>query len=282
MFFIAQIIGIYVSYSYAHQPKGTLPAFLEPPSGTSQQVNLFSILIAILTGTILILILIKFQAATVIRVWFFIVVILAITITLNSFLFPIKNSFVVALFLAVPLAIFKVFFRNIKIHNLTELAIYPGIASLFIPLLTINSVVILLVAISLYDMYAVWHSGIMQKMAKYHINQLKIFPGFFIPYIGSNAGKLENERKETSEKLKRKAIKIKVAILGGGDVIFPIILAGVVLSQFGLFSALIISSGATISLAYLLYNSEKGKFYPAMPFISIGCFLSLIIVYLLN
>ena len=69
--------------------------------------------------------------------------------------------------------------KNLYIHNLTELLIYPGLAGVFVPLLSIWTMIFLLVLISVYDMWAVWHSGIMQKMAKYQINKLKIFSGFF-------------------------------------------------------------------------------------------------------
>ena len=81
--------------------------------------------------------------------------------------------------------------------------------------------------------------------------------------------------------MKNKKIKVSVAILGGGDVVFPIILAGVVLRTLGFIPALIISIGATAALATLFYYSEKGKFYPAMPFISAGCFVGLAIAYLI-
>jgi len=74
---------------------------------------------------------------------------------------------------------------------------------------------------------------------------------------------------------------VQVAILGGGDIIFPMILAGIVLNSFGIIPALIVIAGATSALGYLFYTSEKGKFYPAMPFISVGCFLALALVYLL-
>jgi hypothetical protein len=90
---------------------------------------------------------------------------------------------------------------------------------------------------------------------------------------------LEKARKAN---IKNKKIKVSVAILGGGDVIFPIILAGVVLNVFGFLSASIISIGATLALSILFYYSEKGKFYPAMPFISAGCLIALGIVYLIN
>jgi hypothetical protein len=43
--------------------------------------------------------------------------------------------------------------------------------------------------------------------------------------------------------------------------------------QVGLYKALIIPVAATIALTILLLMSKKNHFYPAMPFISIGCFV---------
>ena len=87
--------------------------------------------------------------------------------------------------------------------------------------------------------------------------KLKIFAGVLIPY--------------------RKGM----AILGGGDIGFPLLFAGVVMKSFG-FKALIISGFATLSLLFLFWMSEKKKFYPAMPFITAGCFLGYAVLQLLN
>jgi hypothetical protein len=139
-------------------------------------------------------------------------------------------------------------------------------------------------------MWAVWRSGIMQKMAKYQMNQLKIFSGFLIPYISK---KVKMVLKQTPKsKLKNKKVKANVAILGGGDVIFPIITAGVVyltdkvylpfrmfpnfFFEGGLWPAIFVILGAALGLSYLFIFAEKKKFYPAMPFITIGIFLGLI------
>ena len=193
-----------------------------------------------------------------------------------------RYSSSIALLIALPLAYLKVFKRNILVHNITELFIYPGIAAIFVPLLNIWTIIILLIIISLYDMWAVWHSGVMQKMAKYQIKTLKIFSGFFIPYLGKKERELVNQAKlSKSSKLKNKNIKVNLAILGGGDIIFPMILSGVVLRTLDWQHALLIPFGALLGLAYLFYSSEKGKFYPAMPFITIGCFIALAIVYLI-
>jgi len=42
-----------------------------------------------------------------------------------------------------------------------------------------------------------------------------------------------------------------------------------------------ISVGAGIALVFLLFLSEKDKFYPAMPFISAGCFAGFGVILLL-
>jgi len=78
----------------------------------------------------------------------------------------------------------------------------------------------------------------------------------------------------------KQKVRMNVAILGGGDVIFPIIAAGVMLKTLGLFSAIFVIIGAAIGLSYLLFFSEKKKFYPAMPFISAGIFAGIGLSYL--
>lgn len=278
MFILTQIIGLYVAYSYhSTSSQGTLPSWIEPPKDVTPQTSLFSILFAILFGVVLMFILMRLRAESFFRLWFFLVVGIAIAITLNAFLAQLAIPFLIPVILAIPLAFVKVFIRDIRVHNITELMIYPGIASLFIPLLNIWTAVVLLILISIYDMYAVWHSGIMQKMAKYQISQLRVFAGFIIPYM-----KKGNVSLVKLSKGKAKNVKVNVAILGGGDVVFPLILSGVVLYALGIYSALLVTLGAVVGLSYLLYKSEKGKFYPAMPFITAGCLIALGIVYIIN
>jgi presenilin-like A22 family membrane protease len=186
----------------------------------------------------------------------------------------------ILLIFVLPLAIVKVYKRNFLIHNLTELVIYPSIAAVFVPLLNLWTIIILLVLISVYDMWAVWKSGVMQKMAKYQMNELKIFSGFFIPYISKKVR--EQLSKLPKSELKNKKVKANVAILGGGDVIFPIITAGVMLVYYGFWPALFVIIGATLGLSYLLFFAKKKKFYPAMPFITAGIFLGLLFGILLK
>lgn len=273
MFLITQFIGIFVvsHYSNSHNP---LPYGMDAPKTENTGSYFPSIVIAFIFAIVLFIIISKFKLAIVMRMWFFAVVLIALGITLNSFFPNIPNFQIIALFFVFPLAVIKTFRRNLIVHNATELFIYPGIAAVFVPLLNFWTMIFLLILISLYDMWAVWQSGIMQRMAKYQINEVKVFGGFFIPYISKKV-KMQLE-KTPKEKLKEKKIKANVAILGGGDVIFPIIAAGVMFGIYGFLGALFAVLGATLGLSYLLFAAKKKKFYPAMPFISAGIFFGII------
>ncbi|MGY4884841.1 MAG: presenilin family intramembrane aspartyl protease [Nanobdellota archaeon] len=283
MFIVTQFIGLYVVNHYCIQ-NNVLPYGMETPEAESEMdfytSFLPSIIIAFVFAIVLLIILTRFNFNVFLRLWFFVVILITIGIFFNTF-FPNEKYFpYFALIVALPLALIKVFKRNFLIHNLTELIIYPSIAAVFVPLLNFWTSLIILVLISIYDMWAVWRSGIMQKMAKYQMNELKIFSGFFVPYLSK---KVKMELKDLSKsELKNKKVKANVAILGGGDVVFPIITAGVMLKAFGFFPALCVIIGATLGLSYLLFFAEKKKFYPAMPFITGGIVLGLLVALLLG
>ncbi len=294
MFLVAQFIGLYVSHAYLpvqqqvfnnetgqmeNQTIYNIPYGFNPPENISPTASVISIMISILIAVGIIFLFMRFRAETLLRVWFAFVVMIGIALALNAFLDKIIiYPSAIAVLVALPLAVLKIYRRNILIHNITELLIYPGIAVVFIPLLSVWSSVILLVLISIYDIYAVWHAGFMQKMARYQIEKLHVFSGFLIPYVKKTSNIVSN----APAKLKSKNNKtsVQVAILGGGDVVFPIIISGVLLRASGLLPALFVTLGATLALGLLFYFSEKGKFYPAMPFISAGCIIGVLLGYL--
>jgi len=292
MFIVTQLIGLAVIHAYSPQEyrivysNGTtenitvqkqLPYGMQPPE-VKEEIDFWkifpSMIIAFVIAISLVLLLSKIKAKVFIRLWFFVVIILALSLTFYAFLqdkLPYASYFV--LILAIPLAYIKVFRQNFLVHNFTELLIYPGIAAVFVPILSIWTIIILLVLISIYDIWAVWHTGFMQKMAKFQINEVKVFGGFFIPYISKSLrAKL---KKLPKSKLKKKKIKVSLAILGGGDVVFPIIFAGVVLRALGWVPALFVTLGAVLAVLYLFLFAKKDKAYPAMPYITIGTLAAL-------
>ncbi len=294
MFLITQLIGLAVVYSYTYIPE--IPYGMQPPEEIDPISGLVSTVIAFVFAILIVLLLNKYRAKLVLRAWFFIVMVLALGITFYSILFYLPSirayASLIALVIAIPLAYFKIIKQNLIVHNLTELLIYPGIGAVFVsfffyslnPFLSIVAVTGLLILISIYDIWAVNHSGIMQKMAKFQINELKLFAGFYIPYMDKKQRsqlkeiKQKYKKKELDRVLEKKKFKVSLAILGGGDVIFPIIAAGIFMKVFSsVYPALFITAGATVALLYLFTVARKGKFYPAMPFLSGGIFIGMIL-----
>ena len=298
MFLVTQLIGLFVVSSYSNGLE--LPFGMEPPAEIEQASlagGLGSIVSAFVIAVLLFFLLMKINAQIFIRLWYFSVIVLALGLSLYVIFFSFGVDVqLIALAIAFPLAFLKVFKRNLYVHNLTELLIYPGIAAVFISFLNnvfgtsvILAMVILLFIISVYDMWAVWHSGFMQKMAEFQMNNLKFFTGFFVPYADKkNKAKiklLKDKYKGDDVKLekgfKTEKVKVNLAILGGGDIIFPIITAGVFYEAFGLLSGLLIAGLSTVALAGLFIMAKKGKYYPAMPFITAGLYLGMGLSWLL-
>jgi presenilin-like A22 family membrane protease len=245
LFFIAQIIGLLV----VDKTSEKLPYGIERPE-IEQRIAFLPTFIAILIMTFFIYILLKFKLYVLWKIWFFIAVIFALSLSFSSFI-PETIAFILAL----VLAIIKVFKPNVYVHNFTELFIYGALAAIFFKFFDIVSISILLILISIYDYIAVYKTIHMITLAKSQ-SKANVFAGFFIPY------------------------KKEVAVLGGGDVGFPLLFTSVVMKDFGLYS-LIITISVTISLSFLLFYSKKKKFYPAMPIITLGCFIGYFILQLL-
>lgn len=291
LFLLTQLIGLYVVNSYSpqkivngkvvNQTAKVIPYGMGFQENNTQKLDavsvLFSFLFSLVIAISLILLLIKIKARFVLRIWFLLVIILALGISFTSFLPSIKYASWIGLIIAIPLAFLKIYKRNFIIHNITEIFIYPGIAAIFVPILGIISIIALLVIISIYDMWAVWKSKIMQKMAKYQINKLNIFGGLFIPYGSKKTRDKIKKIKLEGKKTKGSKIKVEIALLGGGDIVFPIIASGVVLINWGLIPALITTLGALLGISGLLIFGNKKRMYPAMPFISSGILLALLV-----
>jgi len=256
----------------------------EPPEIENKTTSFIFIMIAILIGTALLFLLIKFRMGRLWKYWF----LLSVWITL-SLSFNVYITTLYALVIAAILAILKVYRKNIFIHNFTEIFIYTGIAIIIIPLLNIVSAFLLLVTISLYDAYAVWKSKHMIKLAKFQTKS-KLFAGLYIPY--EKEKKIKKRKNIKSEKTLKVRGDVTNAILGGGDMAFPLLFSAAVMEYLilnnnlpklgALTQSFIISLTASIALLILFTKGKKDRFYPAMPFISLGCFIGFAIIWLIN
>jgi len=131
MFVITQFIGIYVVNHYFSE-ENELPFGLETPEIEKEaDYSIFFgvIIIAFIIAIFLFFFLTKFKIAFILKLWFFVVVVIALSITIFSvtrnfdkFLFGIP---LIAILVALPLAIIKIYRRNFFVHNFTVLLIYP-------------------------------------------------------------------------------------------------------------------------------------------------------------
>ncbi|QQG38791.1 MAG: hypothetical protein HYS32_04305 [Candidatus Woesearchaeota archaeon] len=244
LFITAQVIGLFIINKYIVKE---LPYGIEKPE-YDEKTSFVPVTILIIIGTIIALFLIRLRANLLWKLWFLFAITIALSISFSVFMPQI-----IALIASIILSVVRVFKPNVILHNFTELFIYGGIMSLFVPIFSIFSALILLILISLYDMYAVWKSKHMIKLAKYQ-TKMKIFAGLLIPYQ-----------------------KEKIAVLGGGDIAFPLLFAGAVLKTSGFFDAFLVIVYSAIALFLLFIYTKKGKFYPAMPFLTLGCIAGLLV-----
>ena len=286
-FFMAQFTGLLIINHYIDHKKTVekksvewkpLPYSLERPQVKNQSTSFIYITIAILIGTILALLLIKFNRTFIWKLWFFVTVWLTLSIAFAAFL----NNFIAAV-LALIISVLKLYKPDIIIQNLSEIFIYGGLAAIFVPIINLFAAFMLLIVISVYDFVAVFKTKHMIKLAKFQ-SQSKVFAGLIIPY---EKGKISIKSKAAA-KLEAGEKKAKIAVLGGGDIGFTLIFAGVVMKGLmlqetmltGFLKAMIIPLVVSLTLLALLLKGQQNKFYPAMPALSIGCFIGYLIVWL--
>ncbi|MFH1324868.1 MAG: presenilin family intramembrane aspartyl protease [Nanoarchaeota archaeon] len=285
LFFVAQVVGLLVTNGYidheATKETGkvmfvNLPYDIERPPMDEKSSFVF-IITAVIIGTLLVLLLVKFKRTFLWKVWFFLAVVLCLSISFSAFM----NAYL-AFVISILLAVYKIFRPNVIIHNLTEIFVYGGLAAIFVPVMNVFAVIMLLIFISIYDFIAVFKIKHMITMAKFQTDS-KVFAGLLIPYKGAKS--------EVKSKKKVKGVSVvRTAILGGGDIGFPLLFAGVVMKGliidngflFGFLKSLIIPVFTSFALLFLLTKGQKDKFYPAMPILSVGCLLGYAVVLLIN
>ena len=286
-FFMSNFVGLLIINHYIDHKKTTetsvvswepLPYNLERPEVKNQSVSFIYIALAILIGTILVLLLIRFNKPMIWRIWFLFTVWLTLAIAFAAFI-----NAIIAAALALVLAILKLYKPNVVVQNFTELFIYGGLAAIFVPIINLFAAFMLLILISVYDFIAVYKTKHMVKLAKFQ-SKSKVFAGILIPYKKEKISVVGDMPRKAEPKSK----KYRMAILGGGDIGFTLIFAGVVMKELmlyqtplaGFLKVLIIPIVTSLSLLVLLLKAKHDKFYPAMPVLSLGCFIGYLLLLL--
>ncbi len=235
LFLFAEFFGLFINRQYI---KKELPYGLEP---AKEEFSVGYLLSAIIVFTIIYFLLIRLKIGYVIKLWYVLAIFVCSLITFNSFM----DSFL-ALISAFIIVILKMSNKfGLVFHNITEILVYAGIIPLFSPMFNITGIIMLMIILSIYDIISVFGTKHMIKLVKTQ-RKLKMFAGLIIQY------------------------KDESAMLGGGDVIFPLLFASVINMRVGAIPSIFSIYGATLGLLSLIFIGKKGKFYPAIPFIATG------------
>jgi presenilin-like A22 family membrane protease len=273
-----------------------LPYNIERPPSQDFGTIIY-IILGVVIGTVLLLVIIKYRKRIIWKIWFFVSVLICLSIAFAAYV-DSRIAFVVA----VILGYFKIFRPNTWVHNITEVFIYGGIAAIFVPIINVSATLLLLVLISIYDFIAVWYSKHMVTLAEFQKGN-KVFAGIMLPSEPETSPKqlksvksLHRGKSTISATVSsaKKGIthatqEITYAILGGGDIAFPLLFTGAVLKKLAqthpLVDAFILSLVVTlcsaIALGILFISAKKDKYYPAMPFLTVGCVVGWFIVLLI-
>ena len=288
-FFMAQFTGLLVINHYIDHKKTAetqivsykpLPYRFERPEVKNKSNSFIYITIAVLIGTISVLLLIRLNKPFIWRFWFFATVWLTLSIAFAAF---VNN--VVAGILALIISILRLYKPNVIIQNLSEIFIYGGLAAIFVPTVNLFAAFMLLIIISIYDFVAVFKTKHMVTLAKFQTKS-NIFAGLLIPYEHGKISVKTIHTPKSEIKKESRGQKQSVAVLGGGDIGFTLIFAGVVMQDLmlkeavftGFLKALIIPVFVSLALLVLLLKGKQNKFYPAMPILSAGCFIGYLVV----
>ena len=241
LFLLAQLFGLFVCDYYKHN---NYPFGFKP----SNKLGFFDVVIFVLfifLVSILFLFLFRFRSKLIWKFFYGLSIWFAFVVALYPFfdIFAVVTSIV--------FVILKLLGGDETFNNITEIIVYGGVTAIMFPMFSKFTALFLLLLISVYDYFGVSITKHIIKLAK---NQMKfdIFSGF---------------------SLKRREKEI---ILGGGDVVFPLIFA----SMFDFGFGVVIALCSTMLLFVLFLLGKKGKYYPAMPFLSFGCLIGYFLILL--
>lgn len=230
-----------------------------------------TLMLAVPVVGIVMLLLYKYNAKLLIKLWMLSALFLTTLLFYNSF-FPFPVSLAGS-------AITLVLYRKLKDWRLKNICLttsFAGAGALFGIMLNIMFASLFLIFLSIYDLIAVFYTKQMISLVK-HGMSTDTFLGFQYPKPNHrvNLSQQEADSSQGSEP-EAKEKGTTPGILGGGDVIIPLLFSVTVFKTYGWLAALLTTSFAALGLFLLFYKSEEGKFYPAIPAVAGGCFLGLL------
>lgn len=141
----------------------------------------------------------------------------------------------------------------VQVNNVVMVLGISFIAAQLAVSISVWVALVLFAVVAVYDWVAVWKIGSMQRMALGFID-VGVLPGIAVA----------------------KRRRGQFAILGGGDVFFLVVVAGV-LMRYAVSLGVFVALGIISAIVLLFMYSEKERFYPALPFMFGGMVLGMVV-----
>lgn len=235
-------------------------AYQSPASG-------FGFFAVLVLATVLLLGLYRYDKQLLVKLWFGAAILFTSLIFFDAFL-----PMLPALAATAVLAVARFWKRDMLLRNALDTVPFAGAGALFGTLLGFQAVLVFAALLAVYDYVAVNRIGHMVTLARegaesgtlmgfqYPKNDVEVSPG-----SGGSAAE---------------GGKVSVGMLGGGDVVMPIVLAVAVIPLFGVGAAISVAAGSTAALFVFLtfiQQKETERFYPAIPVVGSGAVLGLML-----
>lgn len=257
LFLLANLLGLLAASEL--QGTAAVQQAAEQHEGASSGVFFF-LMIGAATG--LMLVLYRFDAELLIRAWMVLALFMTTFLFFGAFFDLVTTLIMTGLtFLGRHRA------RDFAAKNMYTVFPFAGAGALFGSILGFVPAVLLLALLSAYDWFSVNISEHMVSLAKSGLSS-DTFMGFSYPK--GDADMTDIERMEEVPEQEVDGETVQVGMLGGGDIVIPMLFAVVVLRDFGPVPALFSVFGAAALLHLLLSRAREGQFYPAIPAVAAG------------
>ena len=180
--------------------------------------------------------------------------------------------------IALAIGLLWLFKPKIWLHNMVMVVALVSVSAVFGRLMSPWTAMILLLALAVYDFFAV-RFGYMLWMAKKMFRSGSL-PAFILPRHASD-WRSSMRQSDFGQKLEEEPEARSYSILGGGDIAFPLLLTASVFFAQGFNSAIIIAALSLTGLIAAYWIQAvflKGKPMPALPPIALLSLIGLLIV----
>ncbi|MBI4399981.1 hypothetical protein HY570_04495 [Candidatus Micrarchaeota archaeon] len=274
MFILVQTLGLYVGVNLVKSEQFEI-LNVAPGQDSSNPYNSLLFMVYIILGAVFLLFLIKYYKGIMIfRLLEASIIFIASNIVFSVILFSFNVSLAFELSIILSLALAGAKFFRPELRNLAAVLSSSGVGAIFGFSLDILPAILLVLALSVYDILSVFWTRHMVVMAQ-SLGKMNLSFAISAEKKVKRKIRVEGVEKEQEER--------SLLELGTGDLAIPLMLSVSAYRWGGLPSAIGVIIFSSIALfGVLTYVSKYRTFLPALPPLAIGGLFGLFVVKLLT